>query len=398
MEARTAQLAYALVVTLTLTSICTAANYRTANFVVEAASPQVARLVAESAEKYRRDLAIEWLGEAMPDWSRPCPIRVEVGPRLGAGGATSFMFARGEVFDWKMEIQGPMDRLLDSVLPHEVTHTIFATHFRQPLPRWADEGACTTVEHTSERNKQQRMLIQFLQTGRGISFSQMFRMKEYPNDVLPLYAQGHSLATYLIDQGGKSRYLQFLGDGLESEDWLAALRKHYNFQSMQNLQDTWLDWVIAGSPMTGNRRADIAAAPQPDSVDDITYRGQDPGVRLATASREVPGYARGESGSPDERSSNRTRQAPPPAADWRASGAPRREVTPPRPSKLSAPQKDLRKPSAESPPAGSSSSQSTASAGETRLLLEWSRSRTSEKDTRRSNDAQVPTRRILRSP
>ena len=61
-----------------------------------------------------------------------------------------------------MSIQGSRQRILDSVLPHEVTHTIFASHFRQPLPRWADEGACTTVEHASERAKQEKMLIEFL--------------------------------------------------------------------------------------------------------------------------------------------------------------------------------------------------------------------------------------------
>ena len=44
----------------------------------------------------------------------------------GAGGATSFVFDRGEVFGWKMNIQGSRERILDSVLPHEVTHTIFA--------------------------------------------------------------------------------------------------------------------------------------------------------------------------------------------------------------------------------------------------------------------------------
>ncbi len=70
--------------------------------------------------------------------------------------------------------------MLDSVLPHEVTHTIFASHFRRPLPRWADEGACTTVEHPSERTKQQQMLIEFLHTNRGIPFHPMFAMKEYP--------------------------------------------------------------------------------------------------------------------------------------------------------------------------------------------------------------------------
>ena len=89
-------------------------------------------------------------------------------------------------------------RILDSVLPHEVTHTIFATHFRRPLPRWADEGACTTVEHHSERQKQQMFLIDFLHTGRGIAFNQMFAMKEYPQDVMPLYSQGYSLARYLV--------------------------------------------------------------------------------------------------------------------------------------------------------------------------------------------------------
>ena len=108
---------------------------------------------------------IEWLGKPLPPWGQPCPITVQVGRKLGAGGATSFVFDRGEVFGWQMTIQGSLERILDSVLPHEVTHTIFASHFRQPLPRWADEGACTTVEHVSERTKQQQMLIQFLQDG-----------------------------------------------------------------------------------------------------------------------------------------------------------------------------------------------------------------------------------------
>ena len=175
---------------------------------------------ASMAEKFRHDLAVEWLGKPMPNWSQPCPITVQVGDHLGAGGATSFVFNHGEVFGWQMNIQGPLDRVLDSVLPHEVTHTIFASHFRQPLPRWADEGGCTTVEHDSERIKQQKMLIAFLRTGRGIAFSQMFAMKEYPRDILPLYAQGHSLASFLMGQGGKQKFLAYLAEGMENEDWV----------------------------------------------------------------------------------------------------------------------------------------------------------------------------------
>ena len=106
-----------------------------------------------------------------------------------------------------------------------MTHTVFASYFRRPLPRWADEGACTTVEHQSERGKQERMLIDFLRTGRGIAFSQMFVMTEYPQDILPLYAQGYALARFLIDQKGKHEFLSYLKDGMSSDDWTAATIK-----------------------------------------------------------------------------------------------------------------------------------------------------------------------------
>ena len=49
---------------------------------------------------------------------------------------------------------------------------------------------------------------------RGIAFPQMFAMREYPADVLPLYSQGYSLARYLIERGGRHKYVSFVGDGL----------------------------------------------------------------------------------------------------------------------------------------------------------------------------------------
>ncbi|HZZ30048.1 MAG TPA: hypothetical protein VFE46_18775 [Pirellulales bacterium] len=208
----------------------------------------MAEEIGKAAEHYRHDLAIMWLGAAMPNWSQPCPIHADVAPNLGAGGATSFVFDRGEVFDWDMKIQGSEERILDSVLPHEVTHTIFATYFRRPLPRWADEGACTTVEHTSEKNKQQVMLVNFLRTDHGIAFDKLFAMKDYPHDVLPLYSEGYSLARYLIEQGGRPRFLEFVGNGMKTENWPATTKKYYGYSSLQVLQDEWLDWVKQGSP------------------------------------------------------------------------------------------------------------------------------------------------------
>lgn len=224
------------------------ASHRSPNFVVTARTPDLAARIAQASEKYRHDLAISWLGEAMPNWSAPCKMTVQVGPDLGAGGATTFVFDDGEVYGWQMSIQGSEQRIFDSVLPHEITHMIFASHFRQPLPRWADEGAATSVECASERARYRRMLQRFLRTGRGISFSRMFAMKEYPRDVMPLYAQGFTLAEFLLARGGRKRYVAYIEDGLNSGDWSAATRRHYGIDDLGTLQGQWLAWVGQGCP------------------------------------------------------------------------------------------------------------------------------------------------------
>ena len=260
---------------------CLGASYRTANFIVSAPTPECAKEIGQAAEQYRKQLAIEWLGQEMPSWAQPCPITAHVADHLGAGGATSFLFERGEVFGWRMTIQGSRTRILDSVLPHEVTHTIFATHFRQPLPRWADEGACTTVEHPSEKAKQQAMLVEFLRTNRGISFSKMFAMREYPSDVMPLYSQGYSLARFLIQQGGKRKFLAYVADGLSDGNWTRATKDNYSFTTLGTLQNSWLDWVRRGSPAMDNAPVALAKSRalakndrRPPPEPNLIYRGQ----------------------------------------------------------------------------------------------------------------------------
>ncbi|MCA9102071.1 MAG: hypothetical protein KDA63_13000 [Planctomycetales bacterium] len=362
MEARIACLVLAVLSTTSM-----AASYRTPNFVVSAPTAEFAKQVGDAAESCRHDLAEEWLGETLPQWAQPCPIEVTVGPHLGAGGATSFVFDRGEVFQWRMNIQGSHERILDSVLPHEVTHTVFATHFRQPLPRWADEGACTTVEHSSERSKQDRMLIEFLQTRRGIPFSRMFAMKEYPSDVMPLYSQGYSLAKFLIGHGGKRAFIKYIEDGLSTQQWIEATQRHYDFENLAQLQDNWLAWVASGSPALPDRGPTVAArddvllasATEPSQAasaqrdDEVLMRSQSPDAAATAAAdldtplaapqhsgRGVPAQfaateATAENGSPFSHASARGDNVPggDPGRvllEW-SLASPRREVYPPVP-------------------------------------------------------------------
>ncbi len=253
---------YLGVATLLLCTFCTSTSAQfgrrqqfvahSQNFIVFASSAQWAKQVSEMAELNRRNLSIHWLGAELPPWSERVPIHVESSPTLGAGGETRFQLINGNhIGGWMMSVQGTQERILDSVLPHEITHTIFATHFAplgKYVPRWADEGACTTVEHESEKQKHQQKLHEFLRTGYGLAFNRMFSLKEYPDPILPLYAQGHSAVQFLLDQGGPQKFVKFLESGMRSEVWSQALREHYDYDSIGQFQTSWNKWLADGSP------------------------------------------------------------------------------------------------------------------------------------------------------
>jgi hypothetical protein len=253
MDARVLRLAVVVPALLLLAAAPSQAanySYATPNFVVSAPSAEFAKQVGETAERYRSQLAREWLGRELPRWYRPCQVTITAVGQVGAGGATTFTFAGGQVFNWNMRVQGSAERILDSVIPHEVSHTIFASHFRRPLPRWADEGAASLLEHESERHRQLLLLKQVFNTPQRIPLPQLIAMKEYPSDmqaVLTLYAEGYSLADYLVQSGGKDRYLHFLQDAHE-RDWNYAIHTYYGLPDVLSLERRWSDWVMAGSP------------------------------------------------------------------------------------------------------------------------------------------------------
>jgi hypothetical protein len=247
-----------------LNSRCSAATFQTRNFSVTADQQDLAEEIGQRAELLRRQLAIFWLGQPLPNWSKPCKLRVREGA-IGAGGQTTFQFADGEVLNWDMFVQGSRERILDSVLPHEINHTIFACHFRRPLPRWADEGAATLFEHRSEQLKQLALLNDVIDNSQErFSLRKLMSMKEYPRGMRPmliLYAQGYALADFLVQQKGRRAYLQFISDG-EKMGWEEAIRKNFDHDGIDSLERNWQGWVLAGMPkLTVPRDQMMAEAP-----------------------------------------------------------------------------------------------------------------------------------------
>jgi len=214
-------------------------KHRTPNFEVTAPTRRIAQLIGAEAERQRKAQALRWLGKEMPPWPQPCPIRVTITMNNSAG-ATSFAFDNGLILSMDMHIEGTLDRLLASVLPHEVTHTVFAHYFRCPVPRWADEGGAVMSEDEEEQQRHQELAQQILATpGRAIPLKRLLALKNFPSDVMVLFAEGYAVTRFLVERRDHQTLLRFVKDA-EREGWDKAVKEHYGLDSVEELEAVWL--------------------------------------------------------------------------------------------------------------------------------------------------------------
>lgn len=247
---------FAVVLADLLSGLVLGQGVRSQNFYVDGGcSREVAIAILEEAETRRRDLALEWFGREFPDWPRPCPISVK-GLTSSGGGATSLGFdGTGPA---GMSLDGRPDKLVADVVPHEVFHTLHADHYRQPLPRWLEEGMATLVESEEAQSRQRAFLIaEVLKKGRGIPFATMVKhngsvvasspdpTQMYGPDVLAFYAQAFSACDYLLQLGDRENLVAFAGDYAKRG---GAAFDRYGMNGLGQFQTTWLEWVKAGSP------------------------------------------------------------------------------------------------------------------------------------------------------
>lgn len=244
---------------------------RTANFIVDAPTRELAEQVGQWAEHYRKEKALLWLGREMPQWAEPCPLAVRPAA-AGAGGATQFWFDRGRVVGQRMAVEGEPGQLIRSVLPHEITHTVFAHHFGRPLPRWADEGAAVLSEDERERARSEQQCRDVLGTpGRAIPLSRLFQLTEYPSDVTALYAEGYSVTNYLVGLKDRPTFLAFVAAGMQ-QGWDRAAQSHYGFGGVGDLEQRWLQ-SLGGAKQTD---CPNGLCPRPQPVRPVTPIVQPP--------------------------------------------------------------------------------------------------------------------------
>ncbi len=244
---RTARTVAGVWVALLVAVLCRGAaafEFRTANFIVTAPDADVARQLALAAETQRRDLALEWLGDELPSWDEPCRITISAATK-GPLGATTYVAANGRITRWRMTLRGPLEQVLTTALPHEVSHAVVATFLHGAVPRWADEGMALLAEHERERHRHQLRAAQILTAGTLIPLHEMLAVERYPSDrekLVLFYAQAFAMTEFLVSRGGKQTFAAFLRTAATT-DWSSALQEHYRLAGPQDLEAAVTAWA-----------------------------------------------------------------------------------------------------------------------------------------------------------
>ena len=96
-----------------------------------------------------------------------------------------------------------------------------------------------------------------------ISLARLFQVEEYPKDLMSFYGQGYSISRFLIEIGGRPRFLRFVRDGLKS-GWDSATLAHYGLADVRELDRAWRAW----------HRVSLTASVRDREGEDLVYSDQ----------------------------------------------------------------------------------------------------------------------------
>ncbi len=221
-------------------------TYKSKNFHVTAPSARIARLVADTAERARKDLANIWFEKEQADWETPVRINALVS-KMGSSSATTFHFDKAS-FTAEMRVEGELDRLLADLVPHEVTHCLLAGAFGGPVPRWADEGIALMSESTEELDRHAVSFRRSIETNTQMPIQTVLEAREYPKDVAGFYQYSLALARFLVERKDRRTLIEFVAYGMDSKRWEEAAKKHYDFASLAELDDALRKHVPKSAP------------------------------------------------------------------------------------------------------------------------------------------------------
>src|SRR5207247_774094 len=142
--------------------------------------------------------------------------------------------------------------------------------------------------------------------GRGVRLRVLFRMTDYPRDMMVTYAQGHSVCRFLLLRkvevgmpvlsevphvnrlfrhrvNGHQLLLTFIEVGMAgntAESWDQAAKDVYGFATVDALEQAWLDWMkTPASRGIADPKATPPTPPQTDLIPPVKLTDDTPRPR-----------------------------------------------------------------------------------------------------------------------
>lgn len=218
----------------------TSATAQSENFVVSAPDLATAQAVLDKAEELRRSIAIEWLGEAMPDGIAPTVIRIVISDAEDKG--LTWAADRADRLSHMMWLTTSRERATGSGLAHEMTHVVLATRYPGELPAWLDEGIACRQDDPKRVAARREILAWYVRTGNWPSLVEVLAATRIASSDRAKYTLSASLTEYLLTLNDAAKLFEFAQAGRDL-GWDAALRTHYGIAHTRELEKRWREWA-----------------------------------------------------------------------------------------------------------------------------------------------------------
>jgi hypothetical protein len=210
------------------------------NGVVFAPTAELAQAVLKKAGEYRRETALEWLGDELPPSVGRVRIHVEIAEDANSG-QTWPIDSAGRCFH-TIWITGKEADVTGSLLKHEITHAVLATQFPEGLPPALDEGIASTADDAGRVAIRRRILDWFTQTGNWPRLGSVLESRVILADDRQSYAIASSVVEFLLTREDKATLLRF-ARSTKANGWDEALRMHYQIGGIAELESQWKSWA-----------------------------------------------------------------------------------------------------------------------------------------------------------
>lgn len=194
----------------------------------------------EAAERYRGEIAREWLSHELSAGEGKTTISLTISHRQDK----AFTWARRGNRNYHMVyLTTSPQQATGSTLKHEIAHVVLATRYpdSKRLPVWLEEGIASRYDDAERIVLREKIIQEFGHQRQWPNVLQLFATENVPAADQVTYAFAASLTDYLLTHGSRKTLLQF-GESCSQTSPRQALETYYQMQPHE-LQQRWQRWV-----------------------------------------------------------------------------------------------------------------------------------------------------------